>query len=185
MKTKFKRLLHVHHAGAEALESVILMPLMFMTVILLLYFSFTMMSYIAYNNIANSIAQDLNMRQTGYKMSAGYTIPTLTMNGEQVTPTVTVNPSTSDLLHGTYFAVDKYKDHFIMPYTKVKSIVVNTSKPINQSAGKKLAGTKIEVLINYESFFVAGKNIQNGETPYSIWNNLKIPMTATGYNIIS
>lgn len=62
----YKSIFNEEHRGAVAIEMVIQFPLMFMTFLMLLYFFFTAFAYIYYNNLANMIAQDLNMRQTGY-----------------------------------------------------------------------------------------------------------------------
>lgn len=58
--------LNEEHDGSTAIETTILMPLMFGTFVLLLYFLFLILAYIAYGNIANSIAHQMNMRQSGY-----------------------------------------------------------------------------------------------------------------------
>jgi hypothetical protein len=64
-----KKLLKEEHDGSTAIETTILLPLIFGTFLLLLYFLFMVLAYIAYGNIATSIAHQMNMRQSGYQVA--------------------------------------------------------------------------------------------------------------------
>lgn len=174
------------HDGSEGFEATLVFPLIFITFIILLYFFFMAMTYISYNNVANSIAQELNMRQTGYQtaMDNYATMPNVytyrvRADGNQPTGAllpaskVSVSPSTSALRSGTYFALDKHKGQFIIPFTELTGVKVTTTKPINVSSGKKLAGTVIKVEIYYRTM------VYGGSSPRPLIN-----MTAVGYNII-
>lgn len=61
--------LNEQHAGSTAIETTILIPCMFGTFIMLLYMLFLALAYIAYGNVANNIAHQMNMRQTGYRQA--------------------------------------------------------------------------------------------------------------------
>lgn len=186
MKRKFIKALKDEHIGSEGLESVLLSPLMFITFVIILYFFFTCLTFISYSNLANNIAQELNMRQSGYETAiANYsTMPQVWTYRNSNTgdiPTgrflnasdVHVNPGTSALKSGTYFALDKHKGQFVIPFSEVKGVTVTTTKAIDPAQGKKLAGTVIKVEIDYTSM-VYGEN-----------GNGFLPMRAVGYNIIA
>lgn len=185
---KIKNYLNKEHEGSEGLEAIVHSPLIFITFVILLYFFFMCMTYIAYNNIANSIAQELNMRQSGYE-EAITNYPTMphvwsyrvAQNSDGSIPSgkylsasqVEVVPYTPALKSATYFALDKYSDGFIIPFTEVTGVKVMTTKAIDPSKGARLAGTIITVNIYYESFVFSSSG--------SIFPAIK----ATGYNIIS
>lgn len=189
-KIKFSNIsliLNDEHDGSEALETVILSPLMFITFVIILYFFFMSLTFISYSNLANSIAQELNMRQSGYKdaISSHSTMPEVWTyrngTGPEGVPSgrflpassVAVSPNTTALKSGTYFALDKHKDQFVIPFSEVKGIKVYTTNAIDPAMGKKLAGTIIRVEIEYTTM-IYGKEGRG-----------LIPMTATGYNIIA
>lgn len=124
-----KNTLLQEHDGSTAIETTILLPLMFGTFTLLLYLLFMMLAYVAYNNIASNIAHQMNMRQSGYTEAVNYytTMPTVysygvkesvdskyayTVPGQNLTPsdvTITVNGSDASsniyLRNGLYFAL--------------------------------------------------------------------------------
>ena len=52
--------------GAAGFEWVLLSPLIIVMFLLILYFFLMSLSYIQYNNLANVMAQNLNVRRTGY-----------------------------------------------------------------------------------------------------------------------
>lgn len=183
---KIKSLLLEEHEGSEALETVILAPLMFATFFILLYFFFMSLTFISYSNVANSIAQELNMRQTGYQTAMqNYTtaprILTYRVSTNGTIPNsayldsseIKVSPYTKELKSATYFALDKYKNQFLIPFSQVTGIEVITTKPITTSSGKKLAGTIIKVKIHYKTMSV-------GESGRGLIN-----MTTVGYGIIA
>lgn len=187
MMRKLKDILNEDHAGAEALETTILSPLIFATFFILLYFFFMSLTFISYNNVANSIAQELNMRQTGYETAiANYSTAPQILTYRNSTDTsgipqsaylsasnISVSPYTNALRSGTYFALDKHKNQFIIPFSEVKSIEVTSSKAINPSSGRAMAGTVVKVKIHYTTMSVGkpGRGL--------------IPMTAVGYGIIA
>lgn len=185
---KYKNLLKEEHKGSQGVESVILAPLMFITFVILLYFCFMSLTFISYNNLANNIAQELNMRQSGYTEAMNkYSTPPRVLtyrnanDGINIPPSaylpasaITVSPGTSALQSGAYFAIDKHKGQFIIPFSEIKGVKVTTTKAIDPSIGRKLAGTVIKVEIEYTSM-VLGKPGSGG----------LIPMRAVGYNVIS
>ena len=67
MMKKLSNMLKEEHNGVVAIEATILMPLMFTTMVCLLYMLFMVLTYITYSNIASNIAHQMNMRQTGYE----------------------------------------------------------------------------------------------------------------------
>lgn len=186
-KNKTKEILKDEHVGSEGLETVILSPLMFITFVIILYFFFMCLTFISYSNLANSIAQELNMRQSGYEtaISSYSTMPVVwtyrNSTAESGIPTgrylsasdVSVSPNTQALKSGTYFSLDKHSGQFTIPFSEVKGIRVYTTKSINPSMGKELAGTVIRVEIDYTT-------MTYGEAGHGLLN-----MTATGYNIIA
>lgn len=184
--SKIKDILFDEHEGSEALETVILSPLMFATFFILLYFFFMALTFISYSNVANSIAQELNMRQTGYQtaMQNYTTVPrilTYRVSDNAEIPSsayldasqITVSPETQELKSATYFALDKYKKQFLIPFSQITGVKVTTTQPIHVSSGKRLAGTVIKVEIYYKTMSVGqpGRGL--------------IPMTAVGYGIIA
>lgn len=182
---KIKPLLQEEHSGAEAMEAMILTPLMYMTFVILLFLFFNVLAYIAYGNVANSIAMELNMRQTGYQTAID-NYPTapriftyMNSNGEASesdylpASAITVEPNTQALQSATYFALDKYKDHFIIPFNQLTSVKVTTTKAIDTGLNMKLAGTVIKVEIGYTP-------LTFGEKGHQLFNFKTI-----GYGVIS
>lgn len=184
---KIKNILTDKHVGSEGLETVILSPLIFGTFFILMYFFFMTLTFISYNNVANSIAQELNMRQTGYQTAiANYpNAPKIltyrnSTSDSGIPPSaylspskITVSPETQALKSGTYFALDKYKNQFIIPFSEIKGIEVTTTKPVNPANGRNMAGTVVKVKIHYTTMSLGRPN------------HGLIPMTAVGYGIIA
>lgn len=185
---KLLNLLKEEHSGSEGFEAVLVSPIMFATFFLLMYFFFMTLTFISYNNVANSIAQDLNMRQTGYQTAINTHpyAPRISTYKNNIGPNgeisgsgylsasqITVEPYTKALLCGTYFALDKYSKQFSIPFAEVTKVEVVSTKPINPSEGKGMAGAVIRVKIHYTTMALgrAGKGL--------------IPMTAVGYGIIA
>ena len=117
------------HIGSTAIETTILLPLMFGTFIMLLYLLFMMLAYVTYGNIASNIAHQLNMRQTGYTTAVNtyyadgtYHMPNVYTYGVKESgdsryaytdsgvflrqDQVVCNPDNKYLRSGTYFALD-------------------------------------------------------------------------------
>lgn len=189
-KHKLVRLFESEHHGSYGIEATLLVPLMTMSFIVLLYFFFMVLTYVSYNNLANKIAQDLNMRQTGYiaAYNAYTTIPVIPSysvgansslgKGFNIPSTaVTVSPSSTYLTRATYGAMDLHKQQFTIPFTQVLGVTVKTSNAIDPSSGSKLAGNIITVNINYRSMVFGAVGLGN-DHPIGT-------MTATGYNVIS
>lgn len=195
MNKKIKNLLNKECEGVMAVESMILTPLIYITFLLLLYFFFMMVTYISYNNLANAIAQDLNMRQTGYltaKATYPYMPPIKTNfinDGTQEggarylnSSDVVVDASEGDVLrNATYYALAKNKDRICIPYSEVKGIEVRTAKTIYPSNGSAMAGNVIKVKVKYQSFMRI--NFGGQGRGGVLQNNLL--MNAVGYNVIS
>ena len=142
IRNKILSMLKEEHNGSTAIETTILMPLMFGTFILLLYFLFLILAYIAYSNAASSIAHQMNMRQTGYasavsayynSSSGRYVFPQIysyklepgpqdryasTVPGQFLTEDqITCSPDNVYLRAGTYFALDRTSIAKIDPNT--------------------------------------------------------------------
>lgn len=185
MKNRMKNILNKEHNGVAGFEATLLSPLMFMTMLMMLYFFFMGVSHVVYSNIANSIASDLNMRQTGYiEAAANYsTMPRVwtyrvdpTQTGRYLSASeVNVSPSSPYLMSGLYASLDKRLEGFIIPFTEITGINVYTSKTIDPGLGKKLADTVIAVEISYKSFIA-----NFGDATITMPT-----MRASGYNIIS
>lgn len=194
MKKNFFNMIKIEHNGSQGVESVILAPLMLTTFFLLLYFFFMSLTFIAYNNIANSIAQELNMRQSGYQWAINdpkYKIPPQILTYKTHKPVsnhensiipssgyvdlsaIKIYPATPALKSGAYFAINKYKNQFIIPFSEIIGIEVTSSKGINVSDGIRMSGALITVKIYYNSMII-------GNSSHGI-----IPMTAIGYSVIS
>lgn len=179
-------LMNQEHDGSEALETVILSPLMFTTFTFLMYFFFMTLTFISYNNVANSIAQELNMRQTGYQLAINNyrnapriltyrnsTSGEIPASAYLSASKIVASPSTQALKSATYFALDKYKGQFAIPFAQLTGVKVTTTKPIYTSSGKSLAGTVIKVEITYTTMSV-------GNVGESL-----LTMTAVGYGVIA
>lgn len=158
----------INHKGSTAIEAVLLTPLVFITFIIILYFFFMILTYVSYNNLANSIAQELNMRQTGYgdPETIKWPMPQIMTYKNDVnfyggTSTrkflkkeqINFDPFTDYLKGASYKALDKYKDQFTIPFSEVVQINIITTNPIIPDLGEKLSGTIIIVNIQYNSFF--------------------------------
>lgn len=184
---RIKKILTDDHVGSEGLETVILSPLIFGTFFMLMYFFFMTLTFILYNNIANSIAQELNMRQTGYQTAMdncpnapkiltyrnSTDLNSMPPSAYLSPSKIKVSPETQALKSGTYFALDKYKDQFIVPFSEVTGIEVETTKAVDPAKGRSMAGTVITVKIHYTTMSI-------GRAGHGL-----IPMTAVGYGIIS
>lgn len=182
MAIKFKLL--QEHKGSQAVESVILAPLMFTTFVILMYFWFMGMTYITYNNLANNIAQELNMGITGYRNLypttldsdiMSYTVIDDTTKGKrkyltQANLTIDCNSGSNEVIINSALnaALNKYKEGFAIPFNEVKDVRVYTNGTITNSNVQK--GQKIEIVITYSTTVFGG--------------SLSIPMKATGYAII-
>ena len=190
-KQNLLAIVKTEHNGSQAVEFILLSPLVISTFFLLLYFFFMSLTYIAYNNIANSIAQELNMRQTGYQQAindfqfapqvftyknhseseykdggmpnAGYLNPSA----------IQISPETQALKSGSYFAIDKYRKQFIIPFSEITGIEIVSSKPINPSDGVHMSGALITVKIYYNSMVFGNDTVG------------VVSMKAIGYGIIS
>ena len=185
-KSKLLNLLNEEHCGSEGVESVLVSPLIFGTFLVLFYFFFMALSFILYNNIANAIAQELNMRQSGYESAINNyaTAPQIltfrnSTNGD-IPPSgylsaskMTATPNTNALRSGMYFALDKNKNKMTVPFTELLAVRVYSTKNLNPSMGRKMAGTVIRVEIDYNTMTL-------GEIGRTLTK-----MTATGYSIIS
>lgn len=158
----------INHKGSVAIEAVLLTPLVFITFIIILYFFFMILTYVSYNNLANSIAQELNMRQTGYRESLGWSSsPPQIMTykndvnfdgsisrGKLEESQIIFSPETVYLKGASYKALHKYKDQFTIPFSEVVQINIITTNPIDDSnLGEKLSGTIIIVNIQYNTLF--------------------------------
>lgn len=156
----------INHKGSTAIEAILLTPLVFITFIIILYFFFMILTYVSYNNLANSIAQELNMRQTGYRESLGWPMPRIMTYKNDVNfdggisagkyleeSQITFDPLTDYLKGASYKALYKYKDQFTIPFSEVVGINIFTTNPIDPNLGEKLSGTIIIVNIQYNSLF--------------------------------
>lgn len=176
-----------YHKGDVAFETIILTPLVMVTFLMILFFFFMSLTYISYNNLANTIAKELDMRQTGYKtaMTTNTSIPEIWTyrnatsgsipSGRTLKDTdITINDDDNPALRaGLYAAMKKYKNQFTVPFSEITHINVKTSKDINVDMGHEMAGTVISVEIKYTT-------MTYGEPGHGL-----IPMSARGYNIIS
>lgn len=195
MKKKLLKFLSKECAGSAALETTLLSPIVYITFLFMLYFFFMVMTYISYNNLANTIAQDLNMRQTGYgDAKAAYpTMPHIVVNNlnngnQQGGSTILrgsdiiAQYSENDVLRsGVYYSLDKNRDRLCIPYSQIRSVRVTTDKPVCPSQGNGMAGNVVKVVIEYQSFMnINGNGIFGMGTIYHMPN-----MRAVGFNVIS
>jgi hypothetical protein len=170
------------HDGAVAVEGMILTPLVFVSLLVLLYFFFMLLAYINYGNIANNVAKDLNMHQTGYEnaMQNWKSAPSILTYSDNNGKSFYLNPNaivvksagaqgSQALLSGTWESLNKYKDHFAIPFSQVNSIQVETIKNVDTSQGERMAGNVVEVHIYWTSLIFRGK----------------ASLSAVGYNVIS
>ena len=165
-----KDILNKEHSGSTAIETVILTPLIFGTFMILLYFLFIILAYITYGNIANTIAHEMNMRQSGYKNAVAYYSAEPRIYSSAVSDRgkyfdtggtkkvqIKFQPNNKYVKAGTYYAIEKTKRNgqypFSMPFTEVTAITVNSSKPLNfdsSSGAKAASGAVISVSIDFK-----------------------------------
>lgn len=191
-----KTFLNKEHKGSQAVEAVILTPLMLSTFFILLFFFFMALTFISYNNVANSIAQELNMRQSGYLAAVAeypsanelepiqtYIVPMDDITGRNngVIPKsallnhheyVNITPYTQELEGAVMFALNKYRKQFLIPFAELARVQVRTSRPIKATDAKKMAGTLIEVKVLYKVTLFRGGG------------SLRL-LTAVGYSTIN
>lgn len=167
--------------GSAGFESVMLFPLMFMAMLLLLYLFFVGLAFIQYNNIANVIAQDLNMRQSGYKDSAtsspsikfkqsnGKFVETTgdgslsdglkqmangsTMDGAEKTMTVTGN--SPQAISSLNYSIKRYENAFFLPGVVVDNVDVEATRngaPAKNFNNISMSGTIIKINISYRVY---------------------------------
>ena len=203
------KILKKEHNGAIAVENLILLPLMFVTLLMLLYFFFMAASYITFNNVANNIVTELNMRQSGYLYASEYyqtppdieTYGTINdveknihlLNSENIkvkngydSELININSGCYNeygdfdpLLGATYFAVNKYKEGLLIPYNEIVEINVESNKKIRTNIGE---GTGI----NVSNTMVGNIITVNIKFKPSFINNILSPeITASGYGFIS
>lgn len=181
------------HRGDMAVEAMILTPLMFITYLILLYFFFMSLTYISYNNLANRIAQNMNMRQTGYqeamKRHSDYPLVktyavssngTIQKSKYLGADKITINKAsnTPEARAGLHAAIDKHKGQFLIPFNEVVGVNLKTSKPIRAQEGRAMAGNVITVNITFRSMVFG--SVKNGKT-----TSLMPEIKAVGYNTIS
>ena len=190
---KIKKIIKREHQGSAGIEGTLLTPLLFLTFLFLLYFFFIGLSFILYGNISNSVAQELNMRQSGYTTAIGKygssnfsSIKTKVeskqydLNGNIENSSINyisnfsddkiiVSPNSKELRAGTYFALNKYKDQFVLPFTGIDSVKVQAAKKVDVNDKNKMSGNVIKVTITYYIYVFGHK--------YSI--------NSSGYNVIS
>lgn len=187
------KILKDKHRGDMAVEAMILTPLMFMTYLILLYFLFMSLTYVSYNNLANRIAQNMNMRQTGYKDAiAKHSAPPIVKtyavsstgqidNSKYLSANKIIIDKASDTAEaraGLNAAIDKHKGQFLIPFNEVTAVELKTSKPIKMQEGRAMAGNVITVNLKFRSMVF-------GST-YDGKNNGLLPeLRAVGYNTIN
>ena len=168
---------------------------MIITFMVCLYFLLLSLSYIQYNNLANTISQNLNMRQNGYTEFSLIQKPVFNfssgssgiygddnisisnnekqfINGTNKTidssdMNITTNGNYSVLKTGYYF-INKLKSKFYMPGCRVTLVTINiykNSAPDKTFPQDRSSGSLIEITIHYSCF--------------------GIPLKGVGYNIIT
>lgn len=174
-----------------AVEAMILTPLMFITYLILLYFLFMSLTYVSYNNLANRLAQNMNMRQSGYIEAMDrypsapkimtYSVSETSVIGKSqyLDPNkIKVGPGTSEAKSGFYAALDKHKEQFLIPFNQVTLVELNTMKPIFASRGRAIAGNIVTVNIYFRTMVFGA--VQDGKV-----NSLLPEIKAVGYNTIN
>lgn len=188
-----RALMRKRRRGVATVEWVILTPLMIVAFVFLLYVLFIALAYIQYNNLANVIAQDLNMRQSGYSGTPDVN-PNISFTHDQtgiivtgdgsgmdafkqfltgfkddsVTTTMSVTGTSDEVIKVAKYSATKHKDRFYMPGVTVKNLdvrAVRNGAPATEFSNVSMSGTIIEVSIKYKIF--------------------GIEFEGTGYNIIS
>lgn len=187
------KILYDKHKGDMAVEAMILTPLMFITYLVLLYFLFMSLTYISYNNLANRIAQNMNMRQSGYQEaianhSAPPVVKTYAVSAKsEIQASKYLDASkimldgssnTQEARAGLYAAIDKHKGQFLIPFNEVTSVELHSSKPIIMDEGRAMAGNVITVNVRFRSMVFGA--VDNGKV-----TSLLPELKATGYNTIN
>lgn len=186
--------------GEAGFESVLLFPLILLMLMICLYFLFICLSYVQINNTANTLAQSLNMRQSGYRdarlnsqmtgiiedswnnanIIGSGSEDTLErtfrfINGSADNPgeivDVVIGGSNEDIKKAMYFAVEENINKLLAPGCSITSIYAEASKN-----GTELTGG------------FQNKDISMSNTVVRVHIKYKcfgIPLTADGYNIIT
>lgn len=172
--------------GSAGFESVLMFPLMAMSMIFMLYMFLVGVAFIQYNNLANVIAQDLNMRQSGYSESAdvdpnfvfqdsngrfiesdgsGSAMDGLrqmmigsTMEGEQVAMTITGNSGVA--VSSANYSVKNNEHRFYMPGVAVDNVYVEATRngvTASNFENVSMSGTIIKVVISYRVYGITFK----------------------------
>ena len=113
-----KKILNNNHKGSMAVEQMIMFPIIFITFAMLVYITMMAFTYVYYNALANNIANDFNIGNTGYSQQLRYNLPSIKMS------TINAN-GTSD--GATYITDDKINidvrntNHFPVDFYSSKS----------------------------------------------------------------
>lgn len=172
-------LLRRKRRGAAAMEWVILSPLMILSFMALLYLLFIGLAYIQYNNLANTISQDLNMRQSGYKdtqVSEPYIV--LDNNPAAIVPTgdgstmdsfkqfisgfqeasstrLRITGNSKEIQQSANYSAENHKDRFYMPgvvATNLRVDAMRNGAAATHLGDASMSGTIIETRIEYKCF---------------------------------
>lgn len=186
-----KKILKKKHRGDMAVEAMILTPLMFVTYLILLYFFFMSLTYVSYNNLANKLAQNMNMRQSGYQKAIDTSsippkILTYSVSEKSViSESQYLNPNNITFKYGTteekaglYSAMKEHQNQFLIPFNQVTRVDLQSSRPIKLQEGRKMAGNVITVNVYFRTMVFGG--VQDGKV-----NSLLPTIKATGYNTIN
>lgn len=189
-----KNTLRNKRKGAAAFEWVLLSPLMVATFTLIFYFMFMALAYIQYGNLANVIAQDMNMRQSGITES------------QTSNPNITFGSGSESVVAKGDLTIDERLRQFVNGTDKQRSetvmkIETNSSdkfkNAVNYSVKRngnrfKMPGVVVEKVkvdafrndrpaTNFENIRMSGTIIKS-EIKYKAFG---LPFTVKGYNIIT
>lgn len=199
LQGKISQQLKNKHKAEAGFETVITMPVVFILLMLCLFFFFTMMSYVSYNNLANTLAQKLDMRATGYKSTQGTTLSANVLSGKQYmvdggntvnnadikTYAKTGGENDPIMIGGLNAAVNSIakngkNNQLNIPFTAIKSITAINDKKIDLNSSRKNAGNTIKVVVEYYPVSLFGSESKDGKTGLGA-----VTMQAVGYATIS
>lgn len=159
------------HKGEAGFEALILTPFVFSMYFFILIIFFFNLSYISYNNLANNIANQLDMRAEGYQKQVDKALAlTIPVRNSGVDYNVTVNGYNGDevtntpddvLAHGLYDVVfhltvqsgssnaSQAMRYMALPGSHVQSIKAYDDYKINLNDSNKNIGTQIRVVVTW------------------------------------
>lgn len=193
-----KKFLQHKRKGVSTFEWALTLPFTLLTLFIVFYIMLLIFSWVSYGGVASNIAKDLNMRstgliqvnkdvggsdvvasgKTGYGRSYTITRDQITINGQEYGDDITNSYKNAVVYH-----MREYGDALFFPYTQFKNVDVSILQ-MDKSGSYSKVFTFDKTLSNY----IIKVDIHYEYSPLRImkmYNALAVPLSSTGYGIIT